>query len=112
MGQTPRGGNPNADAIELPDACPFKAGLAQSPRRLRGGRMRGMERYRSLFNAIFLGLFMLGGAFVGFCVWGGRISHGPEEHAWWYVQGAVGGAIAGGVIWKLLVEPGDPPIVS
>jgi membrane associated rhomboid family serine protease len=81
--------------------------------------MVGMERYRDLVNAIFFGLSMLGGAFMGFCVWGGHISHGPEEHVWWYVQGAIGGAIAGGLLWKLLaafarteIERRDPPIVG
>jgi hypothetical protein len=58
--------------------------------------------FRELGYGVLFFLTAMAGAFVGLICWGAHPSHGPEEHTQWYVEGAIGGAIAGGWLWLWL----------
>jgi hypothetical protein len=55
--------------------------------------------FRELGYGVLFYLSAMAGAIVGGIFWSGAISHGPEEHILWLVQGAIGGAILGGGAW-------------
>jgi hypothetical protein len=57
------------------------------------------DMFRELGDGVMFFLCAALGTLFGAMLWSSHISHGPEEHNAWLVQGAIGGAIIGGAAW-------------